>query len=68
MERTSMVENPMMAASSEVVDRGRSRQSRSYSCRPKEARADIQEAIELANRSGEKEAAEEYASINPNDC
>jgi hypothetical protein len=41
-----------MAASSEVVDRGRSRQSRSYSCRPKEARADIQEAIPFRRKRG----------------
>ena len=34
-----------------------------YSCKPKEARADIEEAIELAKRSGEEEAAEEYARI-----
>jgi tetratricopeptide (TPR) repeat protein len=39
-----------------------------HSCKPNEARTDIQEAIELASRSGEKEAAEKYASIDPNDC
>jgi hypothetical protein len=39
-----------------------------HSCKPNEARTDIQEAIELANRSGDQKAAEEYASMNPDDC
>jgi hypothetical protein len=38
------------------------------SCKPKGARDDIQYAIELATRSGDKEAVEKYALIDPNKC